>query len=396
MSSGLLPPRPAPMARPPVVPDSSGRRPWPHRHRRLALVFRRPATAPPAPVLRPAAGAPVKVSVHFAVTLALVERLRTIVEHSSPGVDDRSAKAARAGRGPAGQPGRRWRRAGPPAWGWPTGSRELEPRVAPDRTTTRLVAVPPAIAWRLVRRGNRWNPAAGGQSAAAAEWSRPPTVDWAGPAPEFSRSIRPTSAVLAGSAATSSPLVAWSARDDGRPRWAGSPRGVVTPTGRPDVVSAEPWGPRSRRPIVGGAVAGPPTAVGPRPRPISSTPMVPAAGVGPHAGGLRRWSTPPAPGGGPGPIRLDLAAGGSPQVPAGLWFRRSGGGDPGSGRPPVERVHRRPPSSGPQPAPGRSSSGPGTTTPPASPPIDLDRLDRDLWKRFEKRIRVEQERRGRR
>jgi hypothetical protein len=33
---------------------------------------------------------------------------------------------------------------------------------------------------------------------------------------------------------------------------------------------------------------------------------------------------------------------------------------------------------------------------PAHQSIDLDRLDRDLWKRFEKRIRIEQERRGRR
>jgi hypothetical protein len=39
------------------------------------------------------------------------------------------------------------------------------------------------------------------------------------------------------------------------------------------------------------------------------------------------------------------------------------------------------------------SGGPAA---PAYQPIDLDRLDRDLWKRFEKRIRIEQERRGRR
>jgi hypothetical protein len=32
---------------------------------------------------------------------------------------------------------------------------------------------------------------------------------------------------------------------------------------------------------------------------------------------------------------------------------------------------------------------------PLGQPLDLDQLDRDLWKRFERRIRIEQERRGR-
>lgn len=66
----------------------------------------------------------------------------------------------------------------------------------------------------------------------------------------------------------------------------------------------------------------------------------------------------------------------------------------------VARVHRMSPD-----APVR---GPARTAEPASAPparadhgldlsrLEIDRLDRDLWKRFEKRIRVEQERRGRR
>jgi len=51
----------------------------------------------------------------------------------------------------------------------------------------------------------------------------------------------------------------------------------------------------------------------------------------------------------------------------------------------------------------RSTKPPAPTAPPvpavdapaAHPAIDIDQLDRELWRRFEKRARTERERRGR-
>ena len=60
---------------------------------------------------------------------------------------------------------------------------------------------------------------------------------------------------------------------------------------------------------------------------------------------------------------------------------------------PMERVYR---DVQPKAAPTMATNPP---PPPASlpvtPGIDMDRLDKDLWRRFEKRVRVERERRGR-
>jgi hypothetical protein len=63
-----------------------------------------------------------------------------------------------------------------------------------------------------------------------------------------------------------------------------------------------------------------------------------------------------------------------PTAPVENVFRRSA--DPGSTRPEPLTPTRLPPSPAPQ-------------------PIDIDRLDRDLWERFEKRIQIERQRRGR-
>jgi hypothetical protein len=63
-----------------------------------------------------------------------------------------------------------------------------------------------------------------------------------------------------------------------------------------------------------------------------------------------------------------------PTAPVENVFRRTA--DPGSTRPEPLTPTRLPPSPAPQ-------------------PIDIDRLDRDLWERFEKRIQVERQRRGR-
>ena len=60
------------------------------------------------------------------------------------------------------------------------------------------------------------------------------------------------------------------------------------------------------------------------------------------------------------------------------------------------RVHRVPPE-----APAHSTAvpaQPAVASPSfaGQPALDLDELGRDLWKRFEQRMRIEQERRGRR
>jgi hypothetical protein len=46
----------------------------------------------------------------------------------------------------------------------------------------------------------------------------------------------------------------------------------------------------------------------------------------------------------------------------------------------------------PAPAP---PPAPAVNAPAAQPAIDIDRLDRELWRRFDKRARTERERRGR-
>ncbi|MFG1990759.1 hypothetical protein ACGFJ7_12375 [Actinoplanes sp. NPDC048988] len=54
--------------------------------------------------------------------------------------------------------------------------------------------------------------------------------------------------------------------------------------------------------------------------------------------------------------------------------------EPAAGRDPVRQAN-----------PHRTT----TASPPTSPPLDLDGLGRDLWRRFERQIRIERERSGR-
>ncbi|MDR7254304.1 hypothetical protein J2X46_003297 [Nocardioides sp. BE266] len=60
---------------------------------------------------------------------------------------------------------------------------------------------------------------------------------------------------------------------------------------------------------------------------------------------------------------------------------------------PVATVYRQQPSSQVT-TPARPST-PSLDAPAAHPTIDIDHLDRELWRRFEKRARTERERRGR-
>lgn len=60
---------------------------------------------------------------------------------------------------------------------------------------------------------------------------------------------------------------------------------------------------------------------------------------------------------------------------------------------PAARVHREQPPSAVVQAPAVQAST--ASVRPTAPPIDIDRLDNELWQRFEKRVRIENERRGR-
>ena len=62
---------------------------------------------------------------------------------------------------------------------------------------------------------------------------------------------------------------------------------------------------------------------------------------------------------------------------------------------PAERRFRAPEPT-PQPAAPKAQPVPQLRTAPKPPEIDIGQLDKELWRRFEKRFRVEQERRGRR
>lgn len=60
---------------------------------------------------------------------------------------------------------------------------------------------------------------------------------------------------------------------------------------------------------------------------------------------------------------------------------------------PAVRVHReQPPAAVTVPAVQAPTVAPGR---PTAVPIDIDRLDNELWERFEKRVRIENARRGR-
>lgn len=60
---------------------------------------------------------------------------------------------------------------------------------------------------------------------------------------------------------------------------------------------------------------------------------------------------------------------------------------------PAARVHREQPPSAVVEAPAVQAST--ASVRPTAAPIDIDRLDNELWQRFEKRVRIENERRGR-
>jgi hypothetical protein len=361
-----LPPRPAPMARPPVVGPRHGRplggvgrphqpgRPWPGGRCPLALVFRRPARPRPTPVLRSAPGGPVQVSLRFALTLHLAERIRTVIgirpTGSTTGDQDRAATS-----GSAPWRSERW---------WPARTQRSAVAWLTTRwRNTECVDRPVGNGWRRPAVGagpagpghadDRRGPGPGpeeptlstpvpGQSARTLRRSMPPTDGTASSprsGPGHHRALWP-------SVTGAGPWVAMTSPSEAEPEITRSSRPGVT--ARDHDLRARPR--RRTRTAVGGFVPPAPLDLAHRPR---TRPAKPAP------------------------------AGSEPDLAGGSTGRRL----------PVEQVHRHT-----QPSVPAVSDAPTEVQAPApSPaPVDLDRLDQDLWKRFEKRIRIEQERRGRR
>ncbi|RPF28996.1 hypothetical protein [Georgenia muralis] len=369
--SARLPTRPAPTYRPGAgwlrggkatalgdgVPGDragggrSGRGPlW---RRPLALIFRRPARAVPAPVLRSRDGAAVRLSLSLSMRVWLAERLTTLVREVAPAVEPerRAAWAAPGTRAESAVVQRAWR------LGVASDS-------APIRLTRRPLSTREPDAVRAPRgaRLDRFTPAdlidrSGSETTATRTTWRTPSPPSDGDGQQRLISSRPAARP------TSPGVVA-------------EPLDVKAPATVPSLRH------RTRGSRLGAAR-----------EPLMDRPADPAAPApGPARRRLRRPTGPPAPhpGGYPatelrvGP-RLRSAPRPAPAPPA-----------PGPlavpDRPPAPLVHRN------RPAVVEAPAAPAPAPPPAAPAapaVDLDRLDRELWHRFEKRMRIERERRGR-
>ncbi|WP_222271531.1 hypothetical protein [Modestobacter marinus] len=196
------------------------------------------------------------------------------------------------------------------------------------------------------------------------------------------------------------------------------------PARRPDTARRRPGRPRPAADVAGTPGRAPRRPTGFRPAWSGAQPrMTPTAGPigligsgaaaehGVQAGAIRRLPTPQA-----GPEPHPTTSEPRPLARRTLLHRHPGAPDPlagarrtgRTGAPsvhdgisawatrPAARIHRRTPEAPAGPRPGSVVPDvPAGRPAPSSPPFDLDQLDRDLWRRFEKRIRVEQQRRGR-
>ncbi|OLT00504.1 hypothetical protein BJF90_34910 [Pseudonocardia sp. CNS-004] len=391
---GRLPVRPHPMRRghaPDRRADAArirfGLRP-------LSLVFRRPPTAQAPP---PVAGSSIEVSVHFAVLLHRADRLRAVVQRAAAPVAlspialrlPSPPRPAQAPLMPAPRPDPvGLRLAGPDAGPAERGLGVIRTTSIVDKTVIRIV--------RLIERTLR----------------RADAVAVVGPP----RSTRPGLAAAPARAATPAPPAAMlplhrrpdgadlgpdpARRPDRTRRGPGRPRPgadladtsvVMVTSGRALrrlIATRRAWSRAAR------ATTGP-------------TGLSAAAARPPQAGTIRPLRAPQA---GPEPTTWAPCA----LARRILLHRRPGASDPVAGpgraiRPvpapvpdevvvwatrPVTRIHRTVPETpaGPRTRSVAPAAGPRA---PSPPPFDLDQLDRDLWRRFEKRIRVEQQRRGR-
>ncbi|WP_454778192.1 hypothetical protein [Georgenia muralis] len=370
--SARLPTRPAPTFRPGAgrlrrgkvdglgddVPGDragggrSGRGPlW---RRPLALIFRRPARALPAPVLRSRDGAAVRLSLSLSLRVWLAERLTTLVREVAPASPVGSERPTGSAAGGTSAEVARTQRA------WRLGATGES---APGRMTRRLLSTrePDAVRAPDGARLDRSTPAdrtdrsRSEVTATRPTWRTPPPSD--GDGQQSLIGSRPA-------ARPTAPGVAAESLD----------------------VKAPPTVPPLRHRTRG-------LRLGAARVPLTDRPADPAAPAPGPARRLRRSTGPaaPHPGGYPatelrvGPrLRSTPRPAPAPPAPGPLAVPES--------RPPAPLVHRSRPAV--VDAPAAAAPAPPSAA-SAAPAVDMDRLDRELWHRFEKRMRIERERRGR-
>ncbi|WP_447925157.1 hypothetical protein [Georgenia muralis] len=328
----------------------SGRGPlW---RRPLALIFRRPARALPAPVLRSRDGAAVRLSLSLSLRVWLAERLTTLVrEVASP--------AGREGRvsAPAGgtrasvavaQPARRLGATGTPA---------------PGRATRLPLSTREPDAVRAGRAARRDGYAPVDRAERSDSATAPTRPTW--------RATPPGEG--------DGPRCPIGMRSTTRPTAPGTARDLRDATAEQTV---PPLRHRTRGLRLGTAgkplTDRPADPAAPAPAPARRRLRRPTGPAAPHPAGYPATELRTTP-------RLHRAPRPAPAPPA-----------PGPlavpDRPPAPLVHRNRPAVVDAPAATTPTPPPAA---PAAPAVDLDRLDRELWHRFEKRMRIERERRGR-
>lgn len=328
---------------------SPGRGRLPSRHEPLALVFRRPAGGVPPAGVRSGNGSTVNLSLHFSLRVWLADRVTTVVRQATvktfsvPGrtgvpADQRPPMSGASTWPPARLPARTDAFRPSPVRrnaAYDVGSRSPISTSPLGPRPRQVPDVPPLVDEVNARRGSR-----------AASFLQ--DAQRSGHAGRTTRQIGGAFQLAFATLAPPAARMPWRPG----PRRSDWPGGQPVPVTRPIADEADPISLRRRKSWVG---------LG---QPIHDLP-VGVVYAGAPASGARR---PPA---------------ATEQLMPVIRTLR-----------PADLVHREParpavvvPASAnvPPPAPARA----------AALPLDLDRLDGELWKRFEKRVRIENERRGR-
>ena len=338
----------------PGDPTGAGRaRRGPLYRRPLALIFRRPARALPAPVMRSRDGAAVRLSLSLSLRLWLAERLTTLVREVAPaspvGRERRTGAAGDGPRAPAAAATQRAWRLGATSY---SGQGRTSRR--PLRTLGRDAVQASSAAHRDRLGRTERNGSLDTETALTRRpaWRTPPSADGDGlGGPTGSRpATRPTSQGGAAELPTATAPGTTPRHRHRRLGAAGEP--LTDRLANPATAAPVPARRRLRRPT------GP---AGPHPGGYPATDL---RATGPRLRAVvhRPAPAPPA----PGPLAVP-------------------------DRPPAPLVHRNLPAVVDAPV----VAVPPPPAPQAAPAVDLDRLDRELWHRFEKRMRIERERRGR-
>lgn len=357
-----LPSRPSPMRCPPGgVGRHECRSPMPQRHQPLALAFRRPPTGVPAAHTRSGNGAPVSLSLHFSWRVWLAERLTTVVRQAT----EVPNRASLTGPEPAGH-GTASR----------TGATPSTARSVTHLLPFRSLEPPPDDGTR---------PTAGRSPLVPGRSPAGPSTPAGRPGPRLPvrrpNDDRPAPPRLA------------RARDDDRPV---SRPADSSPPAAP--MSWASWSVAQRHPTAGPIARGAAARPGGRLTDWSLRRRIPGTARHPDGGALSRPSrrralvldgAPQNPRARATPVyRTPVSAGGhrtpGPALVAGPGPRTGPG---------AELVHREEARHAVVTAPPPNDVA-VTPVRPVPPPMDLDRLGEELWKRFEKRVRVENERRG--